>query len=48
LPSRPAQGGDACRFGIREVIPRLPTFLHDHPELRIDFVMADESKDLVA
>jgi DNA-binding transcriptional LysR family regulator len=35
-------------FGIREVIPYLPTFLSDHPQLRIDFAMSDESEDLVA
>ncbi|MCW6511268.1 LysR family transcriptional regulator [Lichenifustis flavocetrariae] len=35
-------------FGIREVIPRLQAFLADHPQLRIDFVMADGAEDLVA
>ena len=35
-------------FGIREVIPRLPAFLADHPQLRIDFAMADGAEDLVA
>jgi DNA-binding transcriptional LysR family regulator len=35
-------------FGIREVIPTLPMFLSDHPQLRIDFSMSDESEDLVA
>jgi DNA-binding transcriptional LysR family regulator len=35
-------------FGIREVIPRLPAFLLGHPQLRVDFGMADEAEDLVA
>ena len=35
-------------FGIREVIPRLPAFLADHPQLRVEFDMADEAEDLVA
>ncbi|THD64502.1 LysR family transcriptional regulator [Phenylobacterium sp.] len=35
-------------FGIREVIPRLPAFLSSHPQLRIDFAMADGADDLVA
>lgn len=53
-----ARGADSLRgllkvampvaFGIREVIPRLPAFLADHPQLRVDFDMADEAEDLVA
>jgi DNA-binding transcriptional LysR family regulator len=35
-------------FGIREVIPRLPAFLADHPQLKIDLAMADGAEDLVA
>lgn len=35
-------------FGIREVIPRLPAFLAEHPQLRIDLAMADAAEDLVA
>jgi DNA-binding transcriptional LysR family regulator len=35
-------------FGIREVIPRLPAFLADHPQLKLDLAMADGSEDLVA
>ena len=35
-------------FGIREVIPRLPAFLAEHPHLRVDFGMTDEAEDLVA
>jgi DNA-binding transcriptional LysR family regulator len=35
-------------FGIREVIPRLPGFLADHPHLAVDFGMSDEAEDLVA
>jgi DNA-binding transcriptional LysR family regulator len=35
-------------FGIREVIPRLPAFLADHPQLKLDLAMADGAEDLVA
>jgi DNA-binding transcriptional LysR family regulator len=35
-------------FGIREVIPRLPPFLAEHPQLKLDLVMADGADDLVA
>ena len=35
-------------FGVREVIPRLPTFLERHPALRIDLGINDARQDLVA
>lgn len=35
-------------FGIREVIPRLPGFLAEHPRLKIDFAMSDGAEDLIA
>jgi DNA-binding transcriptional LysR family regulator len=35
-------------FGVREVIPRLPTFLDRHPALRIDLGINDARQDLVA
>ena len=35
-------------FGVREVIPRLPALLAEHPELKLDLAMADGAEDLVA
>ncbi len=35
-------------FGVREVIPRLPTFMERHPALRIDLGINDARRDLVA
>jgi DNA-binding transcriptional LysR family regulator len=35
-------------FGTREVIPRLPAFLAEHPQLKIDMAMSDGAEDLVA
>lgn len=35
-------------FGVREVIPRLPSFLLQHPQLRIDLQVADSRQDLIA
>lgn len=34
-------------FGMREVIPRLPVFMRQHPNLRIDLLMNDRHQDLV-
>ena len=35
-------------FGMREVIPRLPSFMERHPALRIDLAINDARRDLVA
>jgi DNA-binding transcriptional LysR family regulator len=35
-------------FGIREVIPRLPPFLAEHSQLKLDLAMSDEADDLIA
>jgi DNA-binding transcriptional LysR family regulator len=35
-------------FGTREVIPRLPGFLAQHPELRVELLISDRTDDLVA
>jgi DNA-binding transcriptional LysR family regulator len=35
-------------FGVREVIPRLPAFLDQHPALRIDLGINDTRQDLIA
>jgi DNA-binding transcriptional LysR family regulator len=53
-----ARGADSLRgtlrvalsgaFGTREVIPRLPSFVAQHPKLRVDLLMSDRTEDLVA
>jgi DNA-binding transcriptional LysR family regulator len=35
-------------FGTREIIPRLPTFLAQHPQLRLELLISDRTDDLVA
>ncbi len=35
-------------FGTREVIPRLPIFLAEHPRLKIELLVSDRTDDLVA
>jgi DNA-binding transcriptional LysR family regulator len=35
-------------FGTREVIPRLPAFLEQHPRLKIELLISDRTDDLVA
>ncbi|HEV2548273.1 MAG TPA: LysR substrate-binding domain-containing protein [Stellaceae bacterium] len=35
-------------FGTREVIPRLPGFLAQHPRLRLELLISDRTDDLVA
>ena len=53
-----ARGADSLRgtlrvalsgaFGIREVIPRLPGFVEQHPKLGVELMMSDGLEDLVA
>jgi DNA-binding transcriptional LysR family regulator len=35
-------------FGTRQVIPRLPGFLAQHPQLRVELLISDRTDDLVA
>lgn len=35
-------------FSVREVIPRLPRFMHMHPRLRIDLLIDDRHQELVS
>lgn len=35
-------------FGTREVIPRLPAFLTQHPQLKVELAISDRTDDLVA
>jgi DNA-binding transcriptional LysR family regulator len=35
-------------FGTREIIPRLPAFLAQHPRLRVELLISDRADDLVA
>jgi DNA-binding transcriptional LysR family regulator len=35
-------------FGHREVIPRLPSFLKQHPQLKVELLISDRTDDLVA
>lgn len=39
--------GLSSGFGVREVIPRLPGFMAQHPHLAIDLVMNDQRQDLI-
>jgi DNA-binding transcriptional LysR family regulator len=53
-----ARGADSLRgvlriamsgaFGTREVIPSLPVFLAQHPQLRVELLMSDRTDDLIA
>jgi DNA-binding transcriptional LysR family regulator len=53
-----ARGADSLRgtlrvvtsgaFGTREVVPRLPAFLAQHPGLKIELLMSDRTDDLIA
>jgi DNA-binding transcriptional LysR family regulator len=40
--------GLVTNFAVREVIPRLPGFMSQHPALRIDLLVRDERQDLMA
>ena len=35
-------------FGTREVIPRLPAFLEQHPHLNVELLISDRTDDLIA
>jgi DNA-binding transcriptional LysR family regulator len=35
-------------FGTREVIPHLPSFMAQHPRLRIELLISDRTEDLIA
>lgn len=35
-------------FGTREIIPRLPAFVEQHPRLKIELLISDRTDDLVA
>ena len=39
--------GVASSFAVREVIPRLPGFMEQHPALRIELLMTDQRQDLI-
>ncbi|MEM1369117.1 MAG: LysR family transcriptional regulator [Cyanobacteria bacterium P01_H01_bin.15] len=39
--------GIATSFATREIIPRLPDFLAQHPDLNVDLVLTDEFQDLI-
>lgn len=39
--------GAGTSFGVREIIPRLPTFAARHPALRIELLLEDGRQDLV-
>jgi len=39
--------GLSSSFGVREVIPRLPSFMQRHPNLRIDLLVDDRYQELV-
>lgn len=39
--------GAAASFATRELIPRLPGFLKQHPQLRVDFVLTDQFQNMI-
>ena len=39
--------GTATSFAVREIIPRLPGFLEEHPGLHVDLVLTDSHQDLI-
>ncbi|MEO0364348.1 MAG: LysR family transcriptional regulator [Pseudomonadota bacterium] len=39
--------GSPTSYAVREIVPRLPQFLEQHPKLRIDLVMTDTFQDLI-
>jgi len=39
--------GSAISFAVREIIPRLPDFFAQHPDLHVDLVLTDLFQDLI-
>lgn len=39
--------GSATSFAVREIVPRLPGFMAQHPALRMDLVLTDKFQDLI-
>ena len=39
--------GAATSFAVRDVIPRIPAFLEQHPELHVDLVLTDSRQELI-
>ncbi len=39
--------GSATSFAVREIVPRLPAFMAQHPELKVDLVLTDSRQDLI-
>ena len=39
--------GSSTSFAIREVIPRLPSFLEANPDIHVDFVLSDSMQQLI-
>ncbi len=40
--------GVATSFATREIIPRLPDFVAEHPNLRVDLVLSDSRQELIS
>ena len=40
--------GVATSFAAREIIPRMPDFVAEHPELRVDLVLTDTRQELIS
>ncbi len=40
--------GVATSFAVREILPRLPDFLDQHPGLNVDLVLTDARQDLIS
>lgn len=40
--------GVATSFATREIIPRMPRFIADHPKLRVDLVLTDSHQELIS
>jgi DNA-binding transcriptional LysR family regulator len=40
--------GVSSSFAVRELVPRLPAFMADHPALRVELLINDQRQDLVS